>query len=495
MQEPTAPRELAAIDLGSNSFQLLIVREVNGELQVIDRISEKVQQAAGLDANRCLDAESIERGLACLERFAQRLAGHDGASVRCVGTNTLRTAHNRNQFISPAEKILNCPVEVISGREEARLIYLGVAHTLSDDEDRRLVIDIGGGSTEFIIGERFAPLELESLHIGCVSYTTRFFSDGKLSAKKFQKAVDAAHLELLNIRKRYRQLGWADAVGSSGTIKAIQRLGLAQGWVNEFITLDSLLQLRDHLLSFEHLDQVEADDIKTARLQVLPAGLAILIAAFESLQIESMVYADGSLREGLLYDQIGRQQHEDVRERTLGALIERYQIDTDHAQNVDATAQYLLQQTDLNTPANASLLHWASRLHEIGLAISHSQFQKHGAYLIRHGDLMGFNRAEQQRLGLLVRCHRRKLSNAELELFPEEEQKPLLGLIILLRLAIILHHSRLPEQVPELTLQLKKKSLHLSFPFGWLEEHSLTEADLCAEQAYLKAAGYELNLD
>ncbi|MCW9053964.1 MAG: exopolyphosphatase [Motiliproteus sp.] len=491
MTEQSTP-QLAAIDLGSNSFHLTIAREVHGELQLIDRIGDKVQLASGLGKGRILSDEAIQRGLECLELFAQRIDGIPQQAIRVVGTNTLRAAKNRQTFIDQAEQILGVPVEVISGREEARLIYLGVAHSFSDDEERRLVIDIGGGSTEFIIGKQFTPLELESLHMGCVSFTGRFFEDGKLKRRSFQRATNAAHLELLNIRRHYRKLGWAEVVGASGTIKATYRL-LNGEEGSKPITLKSLRELRDKLIEFGTISEINLEGIKANRAQVMPGGVAILMAIFEALEIDSMSYSDGALREGLLYDHIGRQQHEDVRERTISALMERYYIDGEHASEVEATVLKALQQTKLDSEQNRNLLSWASRLHETGLAISHSQFQKHGAYLIENSDLMGFNQREQQQLALLVRGHRRKLPMDELTTLKVSPDNKLFNLLLLLRLAVLLQHSRKADQIPDFDLKLKSgKRLTIEFPSDWLEEHPLTLTDLEQEAGYLKAAGIEL---
>ncbi|OMH30292.1 exopolyphosphatase [Motiliproteus sp. MSK22-1] len=494
MSKPQHP-QLAAIDLGSNSFHLSIARLVQGEIQMVERIGEKIQLASSLNDDRILSDDAISRGLSCLERFAQRLKGIPRDSIRIVGTNTLRAARNRQQFIQAAESLLECPVEVISGREEARLIYLGVAHTHSDDQERRLVVDIGGGSTELTIGERFSPMELESLHMGCISYSLRFFSNGQLNKQSFQRAINAAHSELLNIRSHYLRRGWNDVVGSSGTIKAAFHL-LNQDKHHHPITLKFLHSLKQQLIGFDSLDKIQLRGIKDNRAAIMPGGIAILIAVFEALEIESMSHSEGALREGLLYDQIGRRQHEDVRERTITALMERYFVDMDYASNVETTALRCLAQTELDSNVNRELLGWSSRLHEIGLAISHSQFQKHGSYLIRHSDLVGFNQREQQQLALLVRNHRRKMALSELESFNPSQRLQLLSLTILLRLAIALHHSRQPEQVPDLKLNLNSgKKLTLKFPKDWLESHPLTQADLEQEAGYLKAIGVTLKFN
>lgn len=492
MNESPSTQHYAAIDLGSNSFHLIVAREVHGELQPLDRIGEKVQLAAGLDDKQCLTDSAMERGFNCLERFAQRLAGMPPYQVRVVGTNTLRAARNRVQFIERAEELLGVPVEVISGREEARLIYLGVAHSQADDAERRLVIDIGGGSTELIIGERFSPQELESLHMGCVSYTQTYFANGKINTKNFQKAINAAHLELLNIRRLYRSIGWSEAVGASGTIKAALRLCNADNGTDGQLTLKKLLQIRDRLLAFDSPDAIQFEELKDDRARVLPGGIAILIALFESLDIEGLRCSEGALREGLLYDMSGRQQHEDVRERTISALMTRYLVDTDHATNVEQSALQMLRQVELDSAENCDLLRYAARLHEAGLAISHSQYQKHGAYLIQHADMMGFSRSEQGQLALLILAHRRKLPMATLEGFKPKLRQRLLQLSLILRLAILINRSRATEQVPALAINLDSNLINLRLPENWLDQHPLTRADLEQESAYLRACDTEL---
>ena len=484
--------QYAAIDLGSNSFHLIVARQVQDELQPIDRLGEKVQQAAGLSKKGVLDQDAQQRGMACLERFAQRTAGIPREQIRIVGTNTLRAARNRMEFIEQAEQLFDCPVEVISGREEARLVYLGVAHSLADDEERRLVIDIGGGSTELIIGERFTPIELESLHMGCVSYTRRFFSDGRLTEKRFNKAINAAKLELQAIRKRYRKLGWQDAVGSSGTAKALLRLCQFDPTGPQHLTLLNLNKLKQLLLEFGSIDQIQFDNLKPQRAQVLPGGLAILIAIFDSLGLDTLRYSDGALREGLLYDMIGRRQHEDVRERTINAMMQRYHVDTEQAAAVEQTALECLAQTPFDTDRYRRLISWAARLHEVGLSISHSQFQKHGAYLVEHSDLMGFSRREQLQLALLVLGHRRKLPLEALEQFRPMRRQILLALCSVLRLAVLLNHSRLSEQVPQFKLTFSDEQMTLKFPKGWLEEHPLTLTNLEQEAEYLAAIDYRI---
>lgn len=489
---------LAAIDLGSNSFHMVVARLSHGELTTLDIMSEKVQLAAGMDADDVLSEAAMARGLDCLSRFAQRLSGLPAQSVKAVGTNALRQAVNRQVFAGQAEKILGVPVEIIAGREEARLIYLGVSHTLADNAGSRLVVDIGGGSTEFIIGERFEPREMESLHMGCVSYTQRFFSDGRLTASQWKKAEQAALRELLAIRERYRQVGWSSCVGSSGSIKAIRNACISCGLSDELLTYEALLALKQKVLAFESVEQLDVLGIKPERAAIVPAGLAILLALFESLGIEQMSFSDGALREGLLYDMAGRLQHEDVRERSISALCQRYHVDGEHARRVEHCALLALAQVknswDLDDPACHEMLTWAACTHEIGLTIAHSQFHKHSGYLLEHSDLAGFSNSEQQLLAFLARGHRRKFPRDEYRLLPEVRQERYKRLCVLLRLAVILNRSRSSERLPAFSLLADGKKLHLSFPDGWLALHPLTQADLEQEVDYLKPVDIKLTL-
>lgn len=494
---PSAPRRLAAIDLGSNSFHLLVANYHQDHLQVVARLGEKVQLAAGLDASGHLSEEAMERALACLARFAPFLEETPKSQLRVVGTNALRAAHNSQAFIRRAEALLGHPIEIVAGREEARLIYLGAAHALAEVHGRRLIVDIGGGSTEFIIGEDFAPLALESLHMGCVSYTSRFFPDGELSDKRMRRAELAALSELANIRRHYRQLGWADPVGSSGTIKAAAAVLAASGDCPDgLITRQGLATLRQRLLRCKRLDKVAMEGLKADRAAVFPAGIAILNAVFEAFGLEEMRFADGALREGVLYDLVGRHTAEDSRLPTLTDLRERYRIDAQQADNVTACARRLLDQLRGDwafTTEQTEFLDWAAQLHEIGLAISHSQFHRHGAYLLAHGDLPGFSRPEQQALAFLVRAHRRKFPAKELAQLPEALQGDYARLARLLRLAVLLNHSR-PESPPQ-DFHLSADGEALTLRLGsQLEEQALLSNDLEQEVAYQESAGFALTI-
>ena len=495
-QDSTTRHEMiAAIDLGSNSFHMIVARNLDGQLQLRDRLREMVRLAAGLDSSGNLDSAARARALDCLQRFGQRLNGFAPGSIRAVGTNTLRRARCPT-FIQEAEQALGQPIEIIAGREEARLIYLGVAHGLPDSEGVRLVVDIGGGSTELILGRRFEPLELESLAMGCVSFSERYFAGGKVSAKAMNKAVLAARLELQEIEAEFCELGWELAVGASGTVRAVGEVVRVMGWAEEGITLAALQQLADELVRGGDVYALKLAGLKEERLPVLAGGVAVLLAIFEGLQLERMQVSDSALREGLLYDLLGRIRHEDVRERTIDALSERYRVDRLQAQRVASCAAELLRQVaedwQLQDEEDALLLDWAARLHEIGLAIAHSGYQKHGAYLLENSDMPGFSSTEQQRLAVLVRAHRRKLSTALFRGLSEQQQQWQQRLCILLRLAVLLHRSHSTVMLPSIKLRAKAYELELSFPQNWLEEHPLTRADLAKEVGLLQALDYRL---
>nr|WP_163501004.1 exopolyphosphatase [Halomonas socia] len=490
-------RRFAAIDLGSNSFHLLVANYQAGQLQVVAKLGEKVQLAAGLDDDDRLSETAMQRALDCLARFAPFIGDTPAEQLRVVGTNALRAASNSREFIDRAEAQLGHGIEIIAGREEARLIYLGAAHALAEVHGRRLIVDIGGGSTEYIIGENFAPLALESLHMGCVTYTRRFFGDGELSEKRFRRAELAALSELANIRRAYRALGWADPVGSSGTVKAAAAVLAASDECPEgVIEREALFNLRKRLIKCKRLDQVDMEGLKEDRAAVFPAGIAILCATFEAFDLTQMRFADGALREGVLYDLVGRNTAEDSRRQTLATLRSRYGVDHDQAQRVAASARVLFDQVRTIwalIDEQAQFLDWAAQLHEIGLAISHSQFHRHGAYLLDHSDLPGFSRPEQQVLAFLVRAHRRKFPLKELDNLPQALQQPYARLARLLRLAVLLNHSRpeAPARGIELVADGDGLILTLHQP---LDDAALLVTDLEQEVEYQAAAGFSLSL-
>mgnify|MGYP006270399653 CR=1 FL=1 len=486
--------QLAALDIGSNSFHLIVARIEHGELRPSQVLAEKVQLGAGLDGDQ-LSAAAIERGLACLSRFSQVLQSVEPRRLRVVGTNALRRAKNRRDFTEPARRILGAPVEVIYGREEARLVYLGVAHTLADDTAARLVVDIGGGSTEFIIGERFEPKRLESLQLGCVSYTRKHFAGGRLEKREYERAFERACVEVSHIRKAFRSRHWQECVGSSGTLQAIETLVVAEGLSEAGITRKSLTRLRKLLLRESHVDKLPFASLSDSRRPVIAAGIAIADALFEVLEIEHMRTSKGALREGVLYDLVGRLRHEDVRERSINAMQQRYSADTETATIVARRARMLFEATRGSWRLGAEegeLLDRAALTHEIGMAISHKHFHRHGAYLLRNSDMPGFSQGEQEKLALLVAGHRGKLKR---ELFDEAEggeRERLLRMVTILRLAALFKYVEQLEQLPDFRIRADSNRLALAFPEGWLARHPLTAQELAQEQRGLQRLGLTL---
>jgi len=496
---PSAPADsFAAVDLGSNSFHLLVARVDGGTLQVIDRYKEMVRLGEGLTEDKYLDPEVAERALACLERIGQRLRGVDPGKVRVVGTNTLRQLRPETRFIESAEAVLQHPIEVIAGREEARLVYLGVAHGLAIGDEKRLVVDIGGGSTELIVGQGFSATLRESLHMGCVSISRRYFANDKISAKQMDRAELACALEIRPVRELFRQSGWTTATGSSGTIKAIAAVITAEGWSDDGITAEALSKLRAAMIDCGKVSALALKGLSDERRPVFAGGVAVLRAVFQQLAIEKMRASDEALREGLIYEMVGRVHHEDVRERTVATLCRRFDTDLEHAGRVRATALDLYEQLReswaLDQDNYPKMLGWAADLHEIGLAVSHSQYQKHGAYLLRNADLSGFTRQEQDALAALVLGHRRKFPIDVFMALPRPARECGRRLSILLRLAVLMHRGRSASAEPKPEVIADGETLRLRFPANWLDDHPLTRLEFEEEAARLTAAGITLDV-
>jgi exopolyphosphatase/guanosine-5'-triphosphate,3'-diphosphate pyrophosphatase len=489
------PDVLAAVDLGSNSFHMVVARLQHGQLVILDRLREMVRLGAGLSDSGRLDDEAMARALRCLERFGQRLRAMRADSVRVVGTNALRRAKRKRWFLERARAALGHPIEIISGLEEARLIYSGVVHTSPMSPDKRLVIDIGGGSTELVIGEGFNPLLLESMSVGCVGLSA--FDDGRISEKRFERARTTVRLELEPVQEAYRKLGWVQAFGSSGTVRVIADVLRRIHPEEPRITLANLKMLTERVIAAGHVDEMDLPEVDAERAPVFPAGLAIMLEIVESLNIDRVRVAEGAMREGLLYDLMGRFTDEDARVRSVRAMERRYHVDAGQADRVEATAVALLAQVEaewgLGDPLAESALRWAARLHESGLDIAHSKYHRHSAYLLEHADMPGFPREEQQLLAALVGGHRRQFSFEALEDLVPPWDRHAEFLIPLLRLAVVLHRGRSPQPLPEVRLAVKGRTIALELPQRWMKEHPLTLEDLEQERQYLKEVGFRLS--
>jgi exopolyphosphatase/guanosine-5'-triphosphate,3'-diphosphate pyrophosphatase len=485
---------LAAVDLGSNSFHLQIGRVVDGQIYPLDSVREVVRLGAGLTAEKRIDRGTQAKALEALAKFAERLRGLRRGSVRAVGTNALRVAKNAPQFLREARQVLGFPIEVISGREEARLIYLGVAHSLPPSGARRLVVDIGGGSTEFIIGTGLEPKLTESLYMGCVSYSLRFFPDGKVDKGRMKAAEVAARQELAGIVRDYRAEGWSEAVGSSGTARSIENILRENRFVADGITREGVEKLRSLLIKAEKSDPDRIPGLRPNRAPVLPGGLAILSAVLDELGIDAMKVSDGALRHGVLYDLLGRAERRDMRQVTVEQFVRRYHVDAVHAERVRRLAltiyDALAPGADRDDDADRLLLDWAARLAEIGLSIEHAQYHKHSAYVLANADMPGFSRMEQARLARIVLAHRGKLGKIQDAGLEAADWK----LVFALRTAALILRPRTDLKLPFLRVAADAGGFAIDLPQSWLEENPLSAAALDSEADHWKAVGMKLSV-
>ena len=486
---------IAAVDLGSNSFRLQVVRIVDDQLYPLDSLKETVRLASGLSADKQLDAAAQARAIACLKRFNERLRDLPQEAVRVVGTNTFRVMKQGATFLAEAEAALGFPIDIIAGREEARLIYIGVSHGLPPSSVKRLVVDIGGGSTECIIGEGYQPLEMESLYMGCVNFTQRFFADGKISKSGLQQAELAARAEVQGIAAGFAAGHWDCAIGSSGTARALADVLQQNGWGDGDITAQGLEKLRSFLIKTGDVKNLMIPSLQSDRIPVLPGGFCIMAGVFAELDIERMAVAGGALREGVLYDLLGRFHHHDQRDATVTHFMGRYHVDALQAQRVEALALHLLEQTDCGNDneceAVRHLLRWAARLHEAGISIAHAGYHKHSAYILGNADMPGFSKHDQTRLSLLARAHRGNLSKVTREQALEDADW---NVIAILRLAVLLCRNRRALDHAAVNFQRKTSKVRLTLAPQWLAENPLSEYLLQDEIKQWKAIGRELTV-
>jgi exopolyphosphatase/guanosine-5'-triphosphate,3'-diphosphate pyrophosphatase len=485
---------VAAVDMGSNSFRLQVGRIVGNQIYPQDGLKETVRLAAGLTPDKLLDTASQQRALDALARFGERLRGFSPDAVRAVATNTLRVAKNGPQFLAQAEATLGFPIEIIAGREEARLIYLGVAHTLPNPRIRHLVVDIGGGSTEFIIGQNIEPIRLESLYMGCVSFSLRHFPDGRIDKRSMKDAELAARRELQTIVQAYRDTGWNEAVGSSGTAKAIRDILELNKFADGSITREGLDRLRGRLIQAGAADRSGLEGMRPDRVPVISGGVAIMSAVFKEFGLERMIFSEGALRLGVLYDLIGRYHHEDLREATVSRFMQRYEVDRSQAVRVSLTALEMFQQLRpddlIEESVAAQFLAWAARLHEIGVSVAHSSFHKHSAYILANADMPGFSKRDQALLARLVLAHRGKLERVQ----PLTRIAPEWILIFCLRIAALLHRARDDAPMPAIMLGATAEGFQLQIDREWLADAPLTVAVLEEEVQQWANVGIEFKL-
>lgn len=489
---------LAAVDIGSNSFRLSIGRVVQqdgiAQIYAIDRLKESVRLAAGLDDDNIISEEAIERAITVLKRFGERLAGFHPNRVRAVATNTFRIAHNVAEILPRAEAALGFPIEVIAGQEEARLIFSGITNELPPSTNRRLMIDIGGGSTEVIIGKGFQPMHMSSLFMGCVSYTRQFFFDGLITESRMQQAQFAARREFETISRQYRKTGWQEAYGSSGTAKGLLAVLTESGMSKKGITLDGMEKLKAKLIKDGKVIMNELPGLKHDRSLVLPGGLAIMMGAFQELNIKQMMPGEGALRVGVLYDLLGRDSQHDKRDETVRQFMKRYHVDPNQSQRVKRAAMEFFTQLELpdgpDTQELERTLGWAANLHEIGISIAHADYHKHSAYILEYADMPGFSHDDQVILSLFALGHQGKLSKVQ----KRNPSRATWLTLFCLRLAVLLSRRRAdPESLP-ISIQANGHSIRLNADAAWLQKHPLTEFSLQAERHEWNKAGFEFDL-
>lgn len=491
----------AAIDLGSNSFHMIIARESHGQMQIIDKHKEMVRLRAGLDKNHYITEEAFENAIECLKRFGQLLKNIPYNQVRAVGTNTLRNARNSSEFLQAARAALGHEIQIIAGREEARLIYLGVCHGLPHDDEQRLVMDIGGGSTEYIIGEGFRQKHLTSTEMGCVSITEKFFSDDIISEKRLSKAINYCRLTLRPHYMKLNGLGWQTAIGASGSIKSIGNILKENGWTEGEVTLEGMDKIKAELLSAESTkNAVEKGlkGIKEERIPVLVGGLAILIATFEELKIDQMLVSPNALREGLIFDTLGRINEEDIREATVTGMQSWLKVDTKQAERISETSKMLYRQAHNswhlrdNDYSYPQFLEWGAKLHEAGISISYKRYRHHSSYIIANADMAGFTQQEKQMLSAMLLNHRGKFAPEVFEALNTPHDQKLIYLTVILRLAVRIHRGR-EDEMPNIVLYIEKdKNIHLEFDDDWLKQHPLTKMDLEIEADRIQQMGFKL---
>jgi len=484
---------LAAVDLGSNSFHCQIARVDGDQLYPLDALREPVQIGAGLTDAKLLDDAAQARALACLQRFGERLRSFAPNEVRALGTNTLRVAKNTAAFLKKAEAALGFPIEVIAGREEARLIYLGVAHSLPLSDERRLVVDIGGGSTEVIVGAGYRPQRLDSLYMGCVSYSRQYFGDGKAGKSAMKQAELAARTELQHVVAGFARRNWEHAVGSSGTARALAQVLRANGFSDGAITPDGLEKLRALLIKAGDISNLQIEGLRPDRAAVLPGGLAIMSAVLAEFGIESMAVADGAMREGILHDMLGRTRHRDTREATVHQFMQRYHVDQPQARRVGALAASLydkLAESGARGERAAQVLAWAAKLHEIGITVAYSGYHRHSAYIIANADMPGFTRDEQHRVAQLVLAHRRSLRKIR----PELDETTDWRMLFSLRLAVLFCQRRSEINPRVLSAKAGDARFKIDLDPGWLQRNPLTLTALQEEIREWEKIGFEVKI-
>lgn len=486
----------AAVDLGSNSFHMVIVRVLAGSVQIVSKNKHKVRLAAGLDDDNFLSQDAIERGLTCLQSFAEKLQDIPSNNIKIVATATLRLATNANEFIAPAEEILKHKLQVISGEEEARQIFLGVAYT-SANRGNSLVIDIGGASTEIIIGRDLQAVHLTSINMGCVTYMENYFPDGELSEDNFNNAYQAAKTALKPFVNPFLCFDWEQCLGASGTPQAVTQILVKQG-INDAIKLNYLYQLRDTCINQSHVSHLTIDGLPASRQAIFPSGLAILIAIFETLEIKNMQIAGGALREGIIYGMLDNYQKSDRRQQGINQLISKFHIDPTQSKRASQVVKKLCiqmcEQTTVCDYDTQGIASTAAALHEIGLHVGYKSYHEHGAYLLNHVEITGYTSLQRMMVRDLVSMHRLPIDLSALANYSEDLQIMLTSCLRVLRLSIILVSRRKDDAIPEVKLQVENDHWYLVMPTDIKSKYPLIHTELVHECWLQHKVGWKLTL-
>lgn len=480
----------AAVDLGSNSFRVELGRVVGDRIITQSYWKETIRLAAGFDQDGSLTPDTIERAIACLKRFKDRIGGLPSSRVRAVGTQAFRTAKNADFFLDKAQKALGYPIDILSGHEEARLVFKGSVNTLPPSSAKRLIVDIGGASTEFVIGQHLEPSCYESFHVGCVNTSIRFFKDGELSEERFNKAVIACAAEFEEVATQFDQSHFEEAYGSAGTFGAVAEL-CRHLWNEDFVSLHRLKSIKKQLLKYRNVNDINFPGLKADRKEVIAGGLAVLMAVFMTLGIDKMRVAPGALRAGLLYDLLGRTSNLDSRDTSVARLCQSTQISEQQSQLVTALTDTLSERLAILSQEDRKLLHWAARLHEVGMLISTSRYHRHGYYIVINADMPGFSSTEQSTMAHWILGQRGGLQKLNGFLDNENHRRALLAL----RLAVILAHSRQPIVFPNMDIVQEKKLTRISLDASWLSAHPLTAYLLAEEVNYWLSTPYRLVIE
>ncbi|MFC3194981.1 exopolyphosphatase [Marinicella sediminis] len=484
----------AAIDLGSNSFHLLVASFKSGQIYPLDSVKHMVRMAAGLDEDKNISPEYLEKAYESLRLMSERIQNIPDKNIRIVGTNTLRVARNSAEFLREAEKILNHEIEIISGREEARMLYLGVAQSTRGNPARKLVMDIGGGSTELIIGDGMKPAKRESLYMGCVSYTRKYFKNGVIDKHNWKRAVIHALQELNPYIQTFKKQGWDHSVGASGTLRATAAILESNDWSVVGITMAGLKLLKKQCIELGHIDQLnQISGLSEDRRPVFIGGLAIVYALMKAFDIAQMDVSPGALREGLIYEMSDGPETTSVTRRSIRKLSEQFTVDLQHADNVQRYSEDIIHHMNLKIPRRILyLLNGAIKLHEIGLSIAHSQYHKIGAFVVHHADMPGFSNQQKLIMATLIRLHRRKISKSVLAGLTERQYEVVVELLVIMRLSVVFARNRHFEPVPIERLSWQNQSIRLIINREWLSDHPLIKADLKDEQKQWANMGLEL---